>query len=122
MNSNLEAVLEKIEELSTEELWTVVEHTNARLRQKTSSNNGTSSHSNGVTDVQPQTSIAEADSSFLLVGGAYRPTKEQIEEDLAQIFTPQELAEIDNFDLSTLPELPKPLSHYLLEDREDSRY
>lgn len=48
-----------------------------------------------------------------------RPTSEEIEADLAEIFTPEELAEIDKVDLSSLPQWPgqKSLSEMINEDR-----
>jgi predicted transcriptional regulator len=53
------------------------------------------------------------------IPGAYRFSPSEIEAELAEIFTPEELAEIAKTDLSNLPPGTKTVTEILSEDRED---
>lgn len=105
MGSDLEVFAEKIRGLSVEQLLSLQEEIINELRAKTQKNNGTNKRK-------------EAQSTQR-VSGFYRPSTEEIEAELAEIFTPEELAEVEATDLSNLPQGPKSLSQIVNEDRED---
>lgn len=50
---------------------------------------------------------------------SFRLSPEKIEAQLAEIFTPEELADIDESELDDFPTLPKTITEYISEDRED---
>jgi len=56
---------------------------------------------------------------YIHIPGAYQPTREEVEASLARIFTPAELAEMDEVDLNNLPKGLKSVTQMLNEDRED---
>src|SRR5438105_705147 len=106
MSAELELLVSKVKKLSIEELLTIQETIITELRHKTMLENPVIS-----TNLPGNTSI------FLP-----KLSPQEIEAELAEIFTPEELAEINAVDLSKLPLLPagvKTLSEIVNEDRED---
>ena len=93
MSAKLELVLSEIKALSLE------------LRHKT----------------QPPAQLQVQAGNRVKIPGAYQFSAAEIEAELAEIFTPQELAEIENEDISnlTLPARAKTSTEFLSEDRED---
>ncbi len=104
--SELEILVEKIQHLSVRELLTLQEQIIAALRFKTNSS-------------ESEMSLNAVINPARRVEGFYRPTVEEVEAELAEIFTAEELAEIANTDLSNLPQGTKSLSQMVNEDRED---
>jgi hypothetical protein len=104
MSANLETILAEFEELSTAELLTLQERITQKLRQRIETND----------------QVISPDKNNIF---APQPTPEEIEAELIEIFGEQEYSQIkaaiaDGI-LDRLPTLPKPLSHYVIEDRED---
>jgi hypothetical protein len=119
MTPSLEMVLEKVKELSSDELLTVLESVTSELRHKTQENgrtkaklawNNTGLEENRVAQVEKEDEIEYA-------------TPEEVESELAGFFGAERYAEIKVAlavgILDTLPSLPKALSEYVNEDRED---
>ncbi|NWJ97798.1 MAG: hypothetical protein HXX20_18610 [Chloroflexi bacterium] len=110
MSENLELMLRQFEGLSVDELLVLLEGLSKELRQKMVSN---------VTLMRP-TSFGKRlrpEDIFLP-----KPSPAEIEADLAQLFTPEQLKEINQTDLNRLSPLPKgakSLSELVIEDRED---
>src|SRR4051812_35412251 len=107
MNKNLENLKTKIEKLPTDELFGLLDHITNQLRQRTALNG----HKPPIAD----RNIRDQDEIYFV-------TPEEVEAELAELYTPEELALLNSVDLNNLPKLPKSLSEYLLEDREESRY
>jgi len=103
MSIDLDLVLAKVKGLSVAELLTVKETIQSELQQKQSATEPAQAG-------QPQR---------VIIPGSYRPSKEQIEAELARLFTPEELAEMDKVDLSKIDIGPKSASEMINEDRED---
>lgn len=101
MTTKLQHLLEELDELSPDELLTVLERTTQQLRKS----------------VSPNGSHKDLASMFLP-----KKTPEQARTELIEIFGPEEWARIeaslDEKGVSDLPELPKSLSEYLIEERE----
>jgi hypothetical protein len=110
MSSTLEMLLEKVEDLSVQELLSLQERITSQLKIKVSSNG------NGQVKQQP-----ELPPDYIDIPGVYRLTPEEARKGLEEIFTPEELAEIDAADPNDLklPPLPKSLAEMISEDRED---
>jgi hypothetical protein len=53
------------------------------------------------------------------IPGAYRPNRAEIEASIRARYTDEELAEMAKVDLTKLPALPKTITEYISEDRED---
>ncbi len=100
MSAELETLLEKVDELSLEELVLLQNRIARQLQSRT------------LAELSNQQKLYEQEVF-------YRPSKEQVRLELAEIFTAEELAEIAQIDPATLPELAKPLSEAINEDRED---
>ncbi len=107
MSSDLQIVLAKVKALSGNELLTVLESVTTELRQKGITNGNT----------QPG-SVAEDEGNEI-----YYATPQEVEADLIALFGAERLAqirtEITGGILNNLPTLPKSLSEYINEDRED---
>ena len=108
MSSTLEMLLEKVEDLSGQELLSLQERITSQLKIKVSPN--------GNGQVKKQASLS---SDYVEIPGAYRLTPEQVKEIQQKIFTPEELANMGTTDFSNLPQGPKSLSQIVIEDRED---
>jgi hypothetical protein len=109
MSSKLESMKSELSELSVSELLSLMEQLAAELRHKTTTNGNTKP---AKTKVEPQV-------QGVRLPHAYRPTKEQVEASLNAIFKPEDLAQMGRTDFSKLPPLPKTITEYLSEDRED---
>jgi hypothetical protein len=109
MSARLDPILERIDELSIEELWTLQERVINWLRTKT----------NGNGQVKKSEPTLAAD--HIKIPGAYRLTKQQAEAGLTYIFSPEELAQMETVDLEELKNrlLSKSLTEIISEDRED---
>lgn len=109
MSADLDLVLNKVKELKGDDLLTVLEEIVEQLRheKQNNTNKRPTKYRNGTRSPASST--------------GYRPTSEEIEADLAEIFTPEELAEMEKVDLSKLPQWQgqKSLSEMINEDRED---
>ncbi len=128
MSTTLQLIMAKAEELSPDELFLLQEYITKQLRQKTLG------------------SVQSPPDAYVRVPGAYRltpeeakankdglsypdasnesiylptPTAAQLEAELAEIFTSEELLEMEKVNLDDLPPLPKSLSEMINEDRED---
>lgn len=103
MSRGLEEIVNKLPELSFEELLElqteIIQY--LRVSQATKSSPGTT--------------------PYRRVEGFYRASEEEVEAELSAILTPEELAETKNnkFDTSKLPPLPRSLTDIISEDRED---
>ncbi|MEI6045057.1 MAG: hypothetical protein WCS37_11955 [Chloroflexota bacterium] len=105
MSLDLETVLAKVENLDFEELLTLQEQIIHQLRTKAPT---------------PMVhSVEHSSSRWVEIPGAYRFSATEIEAELAESFTPEELAEIATTDLSNLPPGLKTVTEILSEDRED---
>lgn len=109
MSTALSEVLERLENLSVDELLTVQEAITKDVRQKL----GSSTARKIIEDNEVLHRVR--------IPGAYRSTAQQVEAHLASIFTPQQLAQIAQTDVSniTLPPGAKTTTQILSEDRED---
>jgi hypothetical protein len=127
--SELELVLEKIEQLTLENLLTVQEHLTSQLRQKVLP---TASQATDVTEKQAQSEQVavtqtegqaedeEPDRIYLYPGSSiFRYTEKGIRKMLERMFTAEELERFSKIDLSKLPKLEKTMAEYISEDRED---
>lgn len=93
MTSELKQVLSKVDTLSEEDLKALQKHISEKLERK-------------------ETTI-----DLSKIG--YRRSTEEIETLLAEFLTPEELAGIDEYELDEPLNLPKTLTEYISEDRED---
>jgi hypothetical protein len=93
MTSELKQVLSKVDTLSEEDLKALQKHISERLHQK--------------------------DNKVDLSKIGYRLSPEKIREQLSQVFSPEELAEATEDDFDEPLNLPKSLTEYISEDRED---
>ncbi len=112
MSNKLEELGHELKELSVTELVSLIEQAAAELRRKTKdmpNGNGPVEASQTEDPVQRGVHLAHA----------YRPTKEEVEARMKRIFTPEELEEAAKVDLTQLPPLPKTITEYISEDRED---
>jgi hypothetical protein len=109
MSTLLDELRAKLEQLSVNELLSLQEQIIQQLRARTLTNG------NGHT-VKTNSAYRHVD-----IPGVRHYTAKEIEAELAEIFTPEELAEINNTDPATLnlPPLPKSLAEMISEDRED---
>ncbi len=115
MTTELEDLVAKVKQLSPTELLTIQETVTAELRRKITTNGNGNSEAK-----RPDT--PEEREAILRRYFRPQPTKEEIEAQLAQMFTPEELSRIRAIDLTKLPPLPpgaKTLSQMIIEDRED---
>lgn len=108
MSSDLIEVLNLLGNLSVEELLTVQETITKDVQQKIHSSS-------------PSRSGDNAAAHQIVMPGIYTPNNEEIEAELAGIFTPEELAEMDGMDLNSLqlPPDAKTSAQLISEDRED---
>jgi hypothetical protein len=97
MSTDLEEILERLENLTPEEFRVLEEKVKKGYRAPQQKNNR------------------------VPIPGTYRPTKEKVEAELKSIFTPEQLAEIARTDISNLvlPPGAKTTAELLEEDRED---
>ena len=93
MTTELQEVLSKVDTLSKEDLKALQKHISEKLEQKPST----------------------IDLSKI----GYRRSPEEIEAQLAEFLTPEELAAIDENVINEPLNLPKTLTEYISEDRED---
>jgi hypothetical protein len=93
MTAKLERVLSDIDTLSKADLKVVQEHISEKLEQK--------------------------DSKVDLSKISYRLSPEKMRKQLSKIFSAEELAEEDEDDRDEPLNLPKSLTEYISEDRED---
>ncbi len=103
MNIDLDLVLAKVKGLSVSELLTLKETIQTELQQKQS-------------EVEP---AQAGQPRRVIIPGAYRRSREEIEAQLATLFTPEEMAQIGKTDFSKIPIGPKSASEMINEDRED---
>jgi hypothetical protein len=112
MSTDTDLILGKISNLSVSELLSVQDAITYELRQKLQADKGLLNKETRFSE--PKRKIA--------IPGAYQPTAEEIEAELAESFTPEERAEMAKVDLSNLPPLPagaKTSTQIISEDRED---
>jgi hypothetical protein len=97
MSTDLEEILERLENLSPEEFRILEEK------------------------VKKGYQASQQENNRVPIPGTYRPTKEKVEAELKSIFTPEQLAEIARTDISNivLPPGAKTTAEILEEDRED---
>ena len=93
MTSELKDMLSKVDTLSEEDLKALQKHITDKLDKK--------------------------DNKVDLSKIGYRRSPEEIEAQLAEFLTPEELAGIDEDELDEPLNLPKTLTEYISEDRED---
>lgn len=93
MTASLEQMLSNIETMSEDDLETLQKRISEKLNKK-----------NSKVDLSK-------------VG--YRLSPNEIEARLAEFLTPEELADIDESELDDFPTLPKTITEYISEDRED---
>lgn len=93
MATKLEEMLSNLDTLSREDLKALNKHISEKLDQE--------------------------DSKVDLYRFSYRMSPEKIREQLLQVFTPEELAEAEKYDINTPLNLPKTMTEYISEDRED---
>src|SRR5690348_4406513 len=100
MSRGLEEIVNKLGELSFEELLELQQETIQYLRVNRAN-----------TDLTATTRPSRR------VEGFYRPTEQEVEAELATILTPDELAEVKNSDLAALklPPLPRSLTEMISE-------
>jgi hypothetical protein len=109
MSPKLEILLNSLEELSAEELLILLEDLSKQLRQKAVGNVN-----------KPKQAVSATDREAILAKYFLpRPTPEEIEALLAQMFTPEERARFGTTDFSKLPVGHKSASQMIIEDRED---
>lgn len=127
----LAAIEAQLEKLSLDQLLDLQTNINEQLRQrvgsKTNGNgyvvNGTvAAPAEAATNTNGQTEPQDDDPwlQHLIDEGIVEPTptEEEIQARRHQKYTPEELAELDKVNLDEIAKkLPKPLTHYLLEDR-----
>ncbi len=104
MNNQLDEMSVKLKHLSIADLLSLQEQIVQELKVKTNGNGHSSKPASSKSGL-----------------GFYQPSVEEVEAELAAIFTPEELAEISSMraeDLN-LPPLPKSLAGMISEDRED---
>ena len=108
MSTDLIEVLNRLGNLSIEELLTVQETVRKGVQQKIHSSKSPEVSDNHV-------------NGRVIIPGAYRPTIQEVEAHLARVFTPEQLAEISRTEISniTLPPGAKTTAEILSEDRED---
>ena len=90
---SLDILVKELDTLSVDDLCTLQEQITHRLRSK-------------VRDEDD-----DDDSWFTTY------TEEENQKEIAEIFTPEELEAARKVDLNNLRPLPKPLSHYIMEER-----
>ena len=93
MTSELKDMLSKVDTLSQEDLLALQKHISEKLDKK--------------------------DNKVDLSKIGYRLSPEKMREQLLQVFTPEELAAADEYDIDEPLNLPKTLTEYISEDRED---
>ena len=108
MSANLEEVVSKVKELSSDELLTVQETVTAELRRKLPPK---------ITPNQPHTT--QEREALLNHYFMPRPTLEELKAGLDRIFPAHLRAQMGQTDFSKLPTGPKSLSEMIVEDRED---
>ncbi len=110
MSTALSEVLDRLENLSVDELLTVQEAITKDVRQKLSS-------SSAKKIIEDNNEVRHR----VRIPGAYRPSAQQVETHLASVFTPEQLAQIAQTDVSDikLPPGAKTTTQILSEDRED---
>jgi len=111
MTIELKTLQDKVEQLSIDDLLELMERITKELRLKT--------ETNSQIILSNLTNIPD---SKITIPGAYQLTPEEIEADLTEIFTAEELIGINAAtpaELLTLPTLPKSLAEMISEDRED---
>lgn len=86
-------MLSKVDTLSEEDLKALQKHISEKLERK--------------------------DTTIDLSKIGYRLSPQEIEAQLTEFLTPEDLAEIDENELSDFPVLPKTITEYISEDRED---
>ncbi|NWJ98699.1 MAG: hypothetical protein HXX20_23370 [Chloroflexi bacterium] len=109
MTAELEELVAKVKNLSPDELLTIQETVTAELRRKIA-------HSPEPKQADTPQERAAILSRFFRP----QPSPEEIENQLARMFTPEDLARLKRVDLTQLPPLPpgaKPLSQLIIEDR-----
>jgi hypothetical protein len=104
MSAKLEEMQTGLGELTVAELLTLMENLAGELRHKTT---------NGQTKTQEPV-------KGVRIPGLYRPTKEEVQDSIQKLFASANLPVPEKIDLSTLPPLPKTITEYINEEREDS--
>ena len=107
MSAEADLMMEKVTRLPVDELLALRARIDSELQQK-----------NAPVALQPttQTAVAPVADSHPLI---YKRTPQEIEEFLAAIMTPEELARVGQTDFSQKYIGPKSASEMLIEDRED---
>jgi hypothetical protein len=100
MSNKLEELKAELEQLSADELRLLISQIEQLLKRK-----------------NEQTKPKSENKPIL--PSAFRITLEEVEDSLLKTFTPEELAEAAKVDLSKIPPLPKTITEYISEDRED---
>ena len=114
MSAKLDTLLNEIDELPIDELLTVLGRVSDQLRHKTATNGN-----NGYIKPKQEPPPGRI---YLDIAGIERPTPEEIAVDLAQIFTPEELAAMEDVDIDNLPPPPPgfpTLTEIVSEGREE---
>ncbi len=104
MSADLEIVLAKVHQLNLEELLTVQEQIIRQVRVKV---------------VPPEIVNKVRSEQRVQIPGAYQFSSQEIETELAEVFSPEELAIMDKVDLNNLPVGSKTVTQMLSEDRRD---
>ncbi len=116
MSADSQLIIEKLSNLSVAELLRVQENIIQQLKYKTGVNEAIAN----PTPAKNRTEIESTSSpEQLKLAHAYCRTPQEIEERLATIFTPEELAQIGRRDFSNRRLEGKSLSQMVIEDRKD---
>ena len=113
MTTELEDLVAKVKQLSPKELLTIQETVTAELRRKITTDDDNKAK---------RSDTPEEREAILRPYFRPKPTEEEIEAQLARMFSSEELSRIRAVDLTKLPPLPpgaKTLSQMIIEDRED---
>jgi hypothetical protein len=101
MSTELELISSKVDNLSLDELLVLEKLIALKLKHK----------------IETEKTVEAILAKFFLP----KPTNEQIENELAQIFPPEVRAQMGTTDFSKFANLAKPISEMINEDREDRK-
>jgi hypothetical protein len=111
MSTDTDLIIEKVRYLSVDDLLRVQATIRQELELKTTPKSQ-----------KPKRARFSDTPRKIVIPEAYQPSSADIEAELAQIFTAEELAEIAGTDISDIPVLPlgaKTSTELISEDRED---
>ncbi len=114
IKNDLDLILANIAQLPTQALLTIQAHIVAQLQQRLPAEIPTGQTLKVGSNGQTPTTLSEDDEPDIIYpfpgSPIYRYTEKGRKKVLAQMFTPERLAELENFDPASLPETSIPMS------------